>query len=115
MSKRASIASKRRKQKAYEDTGCQDAGTLPKIGISALLKLAEWIGQKRAEAAHGGETCDPISDQNPPVPGQSKAKSAIESTVAGTAHSDAKTRSAKTPAPHRKATARTTHRRGGGA
>ena len=109
------MLSTRRKQKAYEDTGCQDAGTLPIIGIPALLKLADWIGQKRAGVAHGGETCIPISEQTPPVHGQSSAEPAAEPTLGGVAGRDAKASAAKTPSHHRKATARTTDRRGGGA
>ena len=111
----ASTANTRRKQKAYEDTGCQDAGTLPIIGIPALLKLADWIGQKRSEAVHGCDTCIPIGNQIPPVQGQSNADPAAESALGGAAGRDAKTRSAKTPSHRRKATARTTERRGGGA
>lgn len=114
MTEFAFTASTRRKQKAYEDTGCQDAGGLPIIGIPALLKLTDWIGQKRAGAAHGGDSCNAL-DQIPPVQRQTKTNPAIESALGGTAGRDAKTRSAKIPSHHRKATARTTKRRGGGA
>jgi hypothetical protein len=112
----ASTVSTRRKQKAYEKTGCQDARAVPIIGLPALLKLADWISQKRRETTHGGEACHPAgSDLIPPVHDQPNAESAAKSPLAGTASRDTAASPSDTSTRHRPATARATHRRGGDA
>src|SRR5436190_17797216 len=102
MTRFAFSISTRQKQKAHEETGCQDAGTLPIIGLPALLKLADWISQKRHEATHGGATCVPAgSDQIPPVQGQPNAESSANSPLGGTAGPGTPTNPADTPSGHR--------------
>jgi hypothetical protein len=62
----AFIANTRRKQTAYEVTGCQVQVAAPIIGLSALLQLTSWIEQQR-QSLQGGEACSARSgDQSPP-------------------------------------------------
>ena len=110
------MPSTRRKHAAYENTGCQDVGGVPIIGLPALLKLADWINQKRRESTHGGEACTSTgSDQIPPVPRQPSAESSVEPTLAGTASRDTAPSPAHSQSRHRTAAARANRRRGGGA
>src|SRR5439155_6448692 len=89
MTSSASIASTRRKQNTYEETGCQDAGTLPIIGLPALLRLADWISRKRQEATQGGAPCRPTgSDQIPPAHEQPSPQPSVKSPLAGAASPD---------------------------